>query len=128
LSADRANAARRELIGGGLDETRMLRVVGLSSAVLFDFDNPLNPINRRISIIVMNKKTEEAVSKDGGTLEPDATPDAIPGAIPGVNPDTKPDAIPGAIPGARSDAKPDAKADTKADTKNETSNAAAAKP
>ena len=75
LSADRANAARRELIGGGLDETRMLRVVGLSSAVLFDFDNPLNPINRRISIIVMNKKTEEAVSKDGGTLEDDAKPD-----------------------------------------------------
>jgi len=76
LSADRANAARRELIGGGLDETRMLRVVGLSSAVLFDAENPLNPINRRISIIVMNKKTEEVVSKDGGTLDADAKPDA----------------------------------------------------
>lgn len=76
LSADRANAARRELIGGGLNESRMLRVVGLSSAVLYDFDNPLNPINRRISIIVMNKKTEEAVSKDGGTPEADAKPDA----------------------------------------------------
>ena len=68
LSADRSNAARRELIGGGLDETRVLRVVGLSSAVLFDTGNPLNPINRRISIIVMNKMTEEAVSRDGGTL------------------------------------------------------------
>jgi len=76
LSADRANAARRELIGGGLEDTRMLRVVGLSSAVLFDTDNPLNPVNRRISIIVMNKKTEEAVSKDGGTLEVDAKPGA----------------------------------------------------
>jgi chemotaxis protein MotB len=72
LSADRANAARREVISGGLQENRMLRVVGLSSAVLFDADNPLNPINRRISIIVMNKKTEEAVSKDGGTLDADA--------------------------------------------------------
>jgi chemotaxis protein MotB len=69
LSADRANAARRELIIGGLQEGRVLRVVGLSSAVLFDAQNPLNPVNRRISIIVMNKKTEEAVSKDGGTLE-----------------------------------------------------------
>jgi chemotaxis protein MotB len=76
LSADRANAARRELIGGGLDESRMLRVVGLSSAVLFDSANPLNPINRRISIIVMNKKTEEAVSKDGATLDADAANDA----------------------------------------------------
>lgn len=80
LSADRANAARRELIGGGLDETRVLRVVGLSSAVLFDPDNPLNPMNRRISIIVMNKKTEEAVSKDGGTLEVGTKPDVTPGA------------------------------------------------
>jgi chemotaxis protein MotB len=77
LSADRANAARRELVGGGLDEARMLRVVGLSSAVLFDPDNPLNPINRRISIIVMNKKTEDVVSKDGGTLEAEAKPEAI---------------------------------------------------
>jgi len=72
LSADRANAARRELIAGGLKDDRTLRVVGLSSAVLFDPTNPLNPVNRRISIIVMNKKTEEAVSKDGSTLQPDA--------------------------------------------------------
>ena len=78
LSADRANAARRELLGGGLGETRMLRVVGLSSAVLFDAANPLNPINRRISIIVMNKKTEESASKDGGTLESEAGPQAAP--------------------------------------------------
>ncbi len=72
LSADRANAARRELIAGGLKDDRTLRVVGLSSAVLFDAANPLNPVNRRISIIVMNKKTEEAVSKDGSTLQADS--------------------------------------------------------
>ncbi len=76
LSADRANAARREAIGGGLQENRVVRVVGLSSAVLFDGANPLNPVNRRISIIVMNKKTEEAVSKDGGTIEVDAKNEA----------------------------------------------------
>jgi hypothetical protein len=39
---------------------------------LFDAANPLNPINRRISIIVMNKRTEESVSRDGGTIEVDA--------------------------------------------------------
>ena len=69
LSADRANASRRELVAGGMDETKMLRVVGLSSSVLFDKKDPYNPINRRISIIVMNKKAEEAASTDGGTLE-----------------------------------------------------------
>jgi chemotaxis protein MotB len=63
LSSDRANASRRELIAGGLEETKVLRVVGLSSAVLFDASNPLNPVNRRISIIVMNKKTEDSITK-----------------------------------------------------------------
>jgi len=75
LSADRANAARRELIYGGLKDDRTLRVVGLSSAVLFDVANPLNPINRRISIIVMNRKSEEAASRDGSTIEADARGD-----------------------------------------------------
>lgn len=69
LSADRANASRRALIAGGMNDTKVLRVVGLSSAVLFDKENAFNPINRRISIIVMNKKTEESASKDGGTVE-----------------------------------------------------------
>ena len=69
LSADRANASRRALIAGGMDESKMLRVVGLSSAVLMDKENPLNPINRRISIIVMNKRTEDSASRDGGVIE-----------------------------------------------------------
>lgn len=69
LSADRANASRRALMAGGMEESKMLRVVGLSSAVLLDKSDPYNPINRRISIIVMNKRTEEAASKDGGVIE-----------------------------------------------------------
>jgi chemotaxis protein MotB len=72
LSADRANASRRELVAGGLDEAKVVRVVGLSSAVLFDKNDPLNPINRRISIIVLNKKAEEAAQHDGGTVQLDA--------------------------------------------------------
>jgi chemotaxis protein MotB len=72
LSADRANASRRELIVGGLGDEKIVRVVGLSSAVLFDKEQPQNPINRRISIIVMNKKAEEAAQQDGGTVQIDA--------------------------------------------------------
>jgi chemotaxis protein MotB len=72
LSADRGNSSRREMIKGGLAEDKIVRVVGLSSAVLFDRDQPLNPINRRISIIVMNKKAEEAALKDGGSVDIDA--------------------------------------------------------
>lgn len=68
LSADRANASRRELIAAGMDKEKVVRVVGLASAVLFDKLNPLNPINRRISIIVMNKQAAEAAEHDGGVL------------------------------------------------------------
>lgn len=69
LSSERANASRRELIAGGMDETKLLRVVGLSSAALYDRENPFSPVNRRISIIVMNKQAEENVVKDESALE-----------------------------------------------------------
>ncbi|MHB1245932.1 MAG: flagellar motor protein MotB [Sulfuriferula sp.] len=68
LSADRANASRRELIAGGMDENKILRVVGLASAVPLDSKDPFNPINRRISIIVMNKKTEDAIAREAGNV------------------------------------------------------------
>ncbi len=63
LSADRANAARRALTAGGIDEAKIARVVGLSSTILFDKQNPSDPSNRRISIIVLNKLAEEAAAK-----------------------------------------------------------------
>ncbi|WP_137719253.1 flagellar motor protein MotB [Methylobacillus flagellatus] len=69
LSADRANASRRVLVKGGMDETKLLRVVGLSSAVLFDKANPLNPVNRRISIIIMNKKAELNAIEDASAMQ-----------------------------------------------------------
>jgi chemotaxis protein MotB len=83
LSSDRANACRRELVAGGIDDGKILRVVGLGSAVLFDKNDPLNPINRRISIIVMNKQTEDAVrnqdsSRDEIKEKADATAAAPP--------------------------------------------------
>ncbi|MBL8440810.1 MAG: flagellar motor protein MotB [Betaproteobacteria bacterium] len=66
LSANRANASRRELIVGGMDEAKVLRVVGGASTILFDKNDPLNPVNRRISIVVMNKKTELAILQEEG--------------------------------------------------------------
>ncbi|MFM9969230.1 MAG: flagellar motor protein MotB [Burkholderiales bacterium] len=69
LSADRANASRRELIAAGMDDRKIVRVVGLASSTLFDAADPFNPSNRRISIVVMNKKTEEALLRDGAVQE-----------------------------------------------------------
>jgi len=69
LSADRANSARRALVDGGMGEKKIGRVVGLGSSTLFDKADPLNPINRRISIIVMNKKTDEAIARGEGVSD-----------------------------------------------------------
>ena len=64
LSSNRANAARRELVAGGLTANKVVRVVGLSDTVQLDGDHPLDPINRRISIIVLNKKSEAAIRSE----------------------------------------------------------------
>jgi chemotaxis protein MotB len=81
LSADRSNAVRRELLAGGMEESRIARVVGLSSSVLLNHDDPYDPVNRRVSIIVMNKKAEEAASKDGGVLEVQGAQEVDTGAL-----------------------------------------------
>ena len=63
LSTDRANAARRALVDGGADPGQIARVVGLADSVPFNKEDPEAAINRRISIIVLNKETEEAMRK-----------------------------------------------------------------
>ena len=73
LSADRANASRRELIAGGLTDDRVLRVQGLASSQPFDEKDPLAPTNRRISIIVMNRDAEDRMFRtDPDKVAPDA--------------------------------------------------------
>ena len=66
LSSDRANSARRELLGGGLTEERVLRVLGLASSQPFKREDPLDPQNRRISIIVMNRDAEDRFYRPQG--------------------------------------------------------------
>jgi chemotaxis protein MotB len=74
LSSDRANASRRELLAGGLGDDRVLRVQGLAASVPFDRKDPAAPVNRRISIIVMNRDAEERFFKGEPPL--DAAPAA----------------------------------------------------
>jgi chemotaxis protein MotB len=61
LSADRANASRRELIAGGMQEDKVLRVLGLASTQNLNKQDPFDPENRRISIIVLNRRAEQAL-------------------------------------------------------------------
>jgi chemotaxis protein MotB len=66
LSADRANASRRELVAGGMDDDKIIRVVGTGGGGAADTDEPRHPVNRRISIVVMNKDAEERAEGRGG--------------------------------------------------------------
>ncbi len=59
LSADRANASRRELVAAGMPDEKIARVMGLASSVLQDTENPRSAANRRISITVMTREAEE---------------------------------------------------------------------
>jgi len=68
LSADRANASRRELVAGSLPDDRVLRVQGLASSTLFDSQDPLAASNRRISIIVMNRDAEDRIFRTAPEL------------------------------------------------------------
>jgi len=56
LSADRANASRRELMAGGMPEGKIKRIAGMASTDLLLPTDSVNPINRRISIVVMTRE------------------------------------------------------------------------
>lgn len=77
LSAGRANAARRALIAGGYPEEQVARIVGYASSAPFDREHPLNPVNRRIDIIVLTKKAQQAIEgRAGGNQAPKPAPAA----------------------------------------------------
>jgi chemotaxis protein MotB len=75
LSTNRANASRREMVTGGMADAKIMRVVGLASTVLHDKQDPYSPHNRRISIIVMNKRTMDAILADGRPMAADQDAD-----------------------------------------------------
>jgi len=84
LSADRANATRRELVAAGLPDEKIARVVGLASSILLDEENPRSPANRRISVTVMTREAEErllGVRKSDIITEQNTTP-AVPTVAP----------------------------------------------
>lgn len=84
LSSNRANASRRELVVGGMEAAKIIRVVGLASTVLFDKNDPLNSVNRRISIVVLNQKTENAILQDDLPEEEISDNEILPDELPSL--------------------------------------------
>ncbi|MEP7283464.1 MAG: flagellar motor protein MotB, partial [Rubrivivax sp.] len=111
LSADRANASRRELVAGGLPSGRLLRVQGLADSRPLDRQDPRAAANRRISIVVMNRDAEERFFEAAPT---DTDADAAGGeaaarhslppplaALPSIRPELGPPARRSSPPAAR---------------------------
>lgn len=65
LSSERANAARRELQQAGMNPGKVLQIRGLADALPFLKNDPANPANRRISIVLLNAQAEQQFLRDG---------------------------------------------------------------
>jgi len=113
LSTDRANAARRELVSGGLRPDQVAQVVGYADKLRINKDDPSDPLNRRISITVLANTAAGPKTKAPGTeslgglsggIMPGATPtgpnnggeSGMPGGAPapGLAAPTQPDSAP----------------------------------
>ncbi len=89
LSSERANAARRALVAGGMHGEKLLQVRGLADVLPLNSKVVDEPTNRRISILVLNKAAELAFFHDGGrTAIDEATPasSAIPAVVERLQP------------------------------------------
>jgi chemotaxis protein MotB len=111
LSTERANAARREMVSGGLRPDQVAQVVGYADKLRINTDDPSDPLNRRISITVMANTAAGPKTKAPGTeslgglsggIMPGATPTGpnnggpseMPGGVPGMAVPTQPDSAP----------------------------------
>ncbi|MBA4253495.1 MAG: motility protein MotB [Comamonadaceae bacterium] len=105
LSADRANASRRELMAAGLPEARIARVVGMGPSQPLLPEAPLDPRNRRIGILVLTQDAEERMTRAIEGTPPAApagvaTPTAAPAPGAASPPEPPAPARQGATPGA----------------------------
>ncbi|MDR3476575.1 MAG: flagellar motor protein MotB [Gammaproteobacteria bacterium] len=64
LSADRANATRRTLIKAGMDDQKIIRVVGVADTALLDKSNAFDAVNRRIEIVVLTDKASKKLLQE----------------------------------------------------------------
>ncbi len=71
LSADRANASRRELIRSGMPAPRLNNVVGKADTDHLFSDNPRDGRNRRISIILLHERltVKEGANKSSRAIK-----------------------------------------------------------
>jgi chemotaxis protein MotB len=69
LSTERASAARKELESEGLNPNRLTRVAGYAAKIPLIINNPNDPRNRRISIVLLfNTLADTSISRSDKTM------------------------------------------------------------
>ncbi|OEE77249.1 chemotaxis protein [Enterovibrio norvegicus FF-162] len=61
LSANRANQARKTLVAGGMPDTRVWQVTGMSDRALLNHDDPESSENRRIELFILTTPAAEVL-------------------------------------------------------------------
>ncbi|MCE0732002.1 flagellar motor protein MotB [Halomonas sp. G15] len=84
LSSDRANASRRELVAGGLDPNKLLRVSGFADRVTMPETDASDPINRRIELLVLFDEVAQRIRRPG-TLNGAGAPSPLGRRMPQVD-------------------------------------------
>ncbi|MBL4797809.1 MAG: OmpA family protein [Oleispira sp.] len=67
LSARRANSARRALMEAGIEKSQIAQILGMGDTAPLDIANPESDINRRIAIVLLNKRAQEGIKSRTGT-------------------------------------------------------------
>jgi len=81
-----------------MNPQKIARVVGLADSSLLDKEDTRNPLNRRISIIVLNKIAEERLQRARGEIEagdPEEVGESLPQGAPAAG-DTGSESAPAA--------------------------------
>lgn len=81
LSADRANTARRILQSYGAKEAQIKQVIGHGSADLYDKQHPESPVNRRLSILILNQPLHTQTPQPSNKSRPAQSPANSPSAV-----------------------------------------------
>jgi len=86
LSSERANAARRAVVSGGFLANRIAQVAGFADSWQLNPNDPNDPLNRRISLMVLKQPPNSALAPTLATAP--ATPEAA--ASPSLKPASAP--------------------------------------
>ena len=103
LSADRANASRQELVAGGMQELKIMRIMGLAASMSLVKDDPYAAVNRRISLVVLNEHTQRRIEAENAAASQAASGEGgkstvaaplIPARLPNMPPPESPTTVP----------------------------------